>query len=61
MHVDKTKSMFDQMMETRWQNSFTKTVNKKVKTQKNFENREKAIKLAVEDLQDKLHRKHERL
>ena len=61
MHVDRTKNLYDQMMETRYQTSFTKTVHKKMKTEKNLENRNKAIKETVEDLQDKLHRKQERL
>jgi phosphoenolpyruvate carboxylase len=49
------------MLETRYQNSFAKTVQKKMKTQKNFDNRDKAIKDTVDDLQTKMQRKHERL
>jgi gas vesicle protein len=61
MHVDRTKNLYDQMMETRYQTSFTKTVQKKMKTQKNFENKEKVLKETVEDLQNKLNREKERL
>jgi hypothetical protein len=50
MHVDKTKSLYDQMMETRYQTSFAKTVQKKMQTQKSIEKREKAIKEAVTSL-----------
>jgi hypothetical protein len=61
MHVDRTKNLYDQMLETRYHNSFAKTVQKKMKTQKNFDNRDKAIKDTVDDLQTKMQRKQERL
>ena len=43
MHVESTKSYFDELMKKRYEDTFTKTVHKKLKTKTQIEKRDKFV------------------
>jgi hypothetical protein len=62
MHVDSTKSNFEELLKKRYEDSFTKTVTKSLKTKTQVEKRDKFVtETVVESLQEKHRQNLERL
>ncbi len=61
-HVDNTKSLYDNMMKKRYEDSFMRTVNKQLKTKTQIEKRDKTVaETVVEQLQEKHRANQEKL